>query len=51
MGKFRSKDPLALPADLWIQPGELANGPKDGFYGKLNEVLAAMDFGGQVQRI
>lgn len=51
MGKFRSKDPLALPAELWIQPGELAKGPKDGFYAKLNAVLAAMDFAGQVHRI
>ena len=51
MGKFRSKDPSALPADLWIQPGELAKGPKDGFYGKLNTVLAGMDFTGQIQRI
>lgn len=51
MGKFRSKDPSALPADLWIQPGELAKGPKDGFYGKLNTVLAAMDFTGQIHRI
>lgn len=51
MGKFRSKDPLALPADLWIQPGALAKGPKDSFYGKLNEVLAGMDFAGRIQRI
>lgn len=51
MGKFRSKDPLALPADLWIQPGALAKGPKDSFYGKLNEVLAVMDFAGQIHRI
>ena len=51
MGKFRSKDPLALPAELWIQPGELAKGPKDGFYAKLNTVLAAMDFTGQIHRI
>ena len=51
MGKFRRKDPLALPAGLWIQPVERAKGPKDGFHAKLNEVLAAMDFGGQVQRI
>ena len=51
MGKFRSIDPLALPADLWIQPGELAQGPKDGFYGKLNGVLADIGFAGQVQRI
>ena len=51
MGKFCSKDPLALPAELWIQTGELAKGPNDGFYSKLNAVLAAMDFAGQVQRI
>lgn len=51
MGKFRKKDPMALPVDLWIQPGELAKGPKDSFYGKLNEVLAGMDFAGQIQRI
>ncbi|MDB6070045.1 MAG: Transposase domain protein [Verrucomicrobiales bacterium] len=51
MGKFRSKDPLALPADLWIQPGALAKGPKDSFYGKLNEVLAGMDFAGRIHRI
>ena len=34
MGKFRSKDPLVLPADLWIQLAELATGPKDGFHAK-----------------
>ena len=51
MGKFRRKDPLALPAGLWIQPGELAKGPKNGFRAKLNAEPAAMDFAGQVQRI
>ena len=51
MGKFRSKDPLALPAGLWIQPGELAKGPMDGFHSKLNKVLAAMDFAGQVHQM
>ena len=51
MGKFRSNDPLALPADLWIQPGALAKGPEDSFYGKLSEVLAGMDFAGQIHRI
>ena len=51
MGKLRKKDPKALPADLWIQPGELVKDPKDSFYGKLNEVLAGMHFAGQIQRI
>lgn len=51
MGKFRSKDPSALPSELWIQPGELAKGPKDAFYAKLNEVLNTMGFSSQIQRI
>lgn len=51
MSKFRRKDPKALQADLWIQPGELAKGPKDGFYSKLLEVLEGMDFTGQVHRL
>lgn len=51
MGKFRSKDPSALPPDLWIQPGELAKGPKDGFYARLNLVLAGIGFTAQIHRI
>ena len=51
MSKFRRKDPDSLQADLWIQPGELTKGPKDGFYAKLRGVLDGMDFIGQVHRI
>ena len=51
MSKFRRKDPKALQADLWIQPGELARGPKDGFYSKLHDVLEGMDFTGQIHRL
>lgn len=51
MSKFRHKDPAALQADLWIQPGELVKGPKDGFYSKLLEVLESMDFTGQIHRL
>ena len=51
MSKFRRKDPRSLQADLWIQPGELTKGPKDGFYSKLLTVLDAMDFTGQIHRL
>jgi len=51
MSKFRRKDPQALDADLWIQPGKLTKGPKDGFYSKLLDVLEGMDFTGQVHRL
>jgi len=48
---FRRKDPKSLQADLWIQPGALAKGPKDGFYSKLLEVLDGMDFTGRIHRL
>ena len=48
LSKFRRKDPRSLQADLWIQPGELGKGPKDGFYSKLLTVLDPMDFTGQI---
>ena len=51
MSKFRHKDPKSLQADLWIQPGELTKGPKDGFYAKLLDVLDGMDFTGQIHRL
>jgi transposase len=51
MSKFRRKDPNSLQADLWIQPGELTKGPKDGFYSKLLKVLDSMDFSGQIHRL
>jgi transposase len=51
MSKFRRKDPQALQTDLWIQPGKLTKGPKDGFYSKLLEVLEGMDFTGQIHRL
>ena len=51
MSKFRRKDPRSLQADLWIQPGELAKGPKDGFYSKLLDVLDGVDFTGQIHRL
>jgi len=51
MSKFRRKDPQSLQVDLWIQPGELTKGPKDGFYSKLHTVLDTMDFTGQIHRL
>ena len=51
MSKFRRKDPQSLQADLWIQPGELTKGPKDGFYSKLLDVLEGMDFTSQIHRL
>ena len=51
MSKFRRKDPKSLQADLWIQPGELAKGPKDGFYSKLLDVLDGIDFTAQIHRL
>ena len=51
MSKFRRKDPQSLQADLWIQPGELVKGPRDGFYSKPLTVLDGMNFTGQIHRL
>ena len=51
LSKFRRKDPQSLQADLWIQPGELTKGPKDGSYSKLLTVHDGVYFTGQIHRL
>jgi len=50
MGKFRRKDQQSVQEELWLRPQELVRGPQDGFYSKLNGVLAKLGFTESVHR-
>lgn len=50
MGKFRRKDQQSVQEELWLRPQELVRGPQDGFYYKLNGVLAKLGFTESVHR-
>jgi transposase len=51
MGKFRRKDNQIVQEELWVRPQELARGPVDGFYAKLNGVLEKAGFTESVHRL
>jgi transposase len=51
MGKFRRKDNQIVQEELWVRPRELARGPVDGFYSKLNGVLEKAGFTENVHRL
>ncbi len=44
MEKFRRKDRHSEKEELWLRPGELVSGPRDGFYTKLESVLTKLGF-------
>jgi len=44
MRKFRRRDEQINQQELWVRPQELVMGAQDGFYSKLNKVLAGMQF-------
>lgn len=50
MGKFRRKDQQSVQEELWLRPQELVRGPQDGFYSKLERVLAKLRFTENVHR-
>jgi transposase len=50
MGKFRRKDRQEAQEELWLRPQELVRGPQDGFYSKLESVLAKLRFTENVHR-
>jgi transposase len=50
MEKFRRKDRQSTQDDLWLRPGDLVSGPRDGFYSKLDDVLAKLKFTESVHR-
>ena len=50
MGKFRRKDQQSVQEELWLRPQELVRGPQDGFYSKLESVLAKLRFTENVHR-
>lgn len=51
MGKFRRKDRQVIQEELWVRPQELARGPVNGFYTKLNGVLEKARFTESVHRL
>ena len=42
MRKFRRRDEQINQQELWVRPQELVMGAEDGFYTKLNKVLAGI---------
>ena len=50
MGKFRRKDQQSAQEELWLRPQELVKGPHDGFYSRLESVLAKLGFTESVHR-
>jgi transposase len=51
MGKFRRQDQQHAQQELWVPAAAVVTGPQDGFYAKLNAVLAKLRFTENIHRL
>ena len=51
MGKFRRQDQQNAQQELWLPAAAVVTGPQDGFYAKLNAVLAKLRFTENIHRL